>query len=275
LGIRARPLGFSWWAAVRESVMDTTGQYDLLGDGFFESLDWELEERHDALAGTADTIGVFEAKFCKTVLIFERETHPTKVTVKSLDFWDHRMSYGGSPFSIDYDGAKYDEITENPAGPSHVVLSKVSFFSRVAVGNDGTLSKIDWKAARSAILSPPAGGAIRPSPYKGTIHDISRSELDVLGYDKQSQTASYLVSVHFSDCREFVVWDAYSPHSPQPLTSPAELTMRDATLDDDGNGHVHELQLWHGDTYMCGACREWLRGGTCTRFNTDAVRTTV
>jgi hypothetical protein len=182
---------------------------------------------------------------------------------------------GGPPFSIDYDSRKYDEIKEGPAGPSHVVLSKVSFFSRVDVGNDGTrLNKIDWEAARSSILPPPAGGAMRPSPYTGIIHDISRSELDVLGFDKRSQTASYLVSVHFSACREFVVWDADSPHSPQPLTSPAELIVRDATLDKLEAGHG-ELQLWHGNTYICDAYRKALGRCNETFFHIDAARITV
>jgi hypothetical protein len=67
LGIRARPPGFSWWAAVRESVMDTTGQYDFLGESFFDQMKYDLEKkRHGTLAGTAGTIGVFEAKFRET-----------------------------------------------------------------------------------------------------------------------------------------------------------------------------------------------------------------
>jgi hypothetical protein len=96
MGIRTRPPGFSWWAAVRESVMDTTGRDELLGESFFEDLHDKLDERQ-ATAGTAGTIGIFEAKFCETFLVFERETYPTNVTVKSHNFYDRGMSFGGPP----------------------------------------------------------------------------------------------------------------------------------------------------------------------------------
>jgi hypothetical protein len=54
MGIRARPPGFSWWSAVRESVMDTTG---LDCESFFEDLHDEVKELRGTPAGAAGTIG--------------------------------------------------------------------------------------------------------------------------------------------------------------------------------------------------------------------------
>lgn len=269
-----RPLGLTWLDVMKESLRDSSGRqpHEVMDEGFFEEVEESWRERGLPVGATC-SVGVFEGAFLEDFLV-KCDACPAEVSVESRDFYDRGMSYGGPPFGIRYYGCppEYKEmyatawLPEEEAGPglglrlpSRAVLPKVIWLGRLAVGADSQAQTLEWawgNGVESAILQPPASwGQTELSADGGIIRDITREQLDDSGRcsmaDSEEGEFTHAVGVHFAMCATFVVWDSDAAEG--PLLSPAELEVRDGFVDEDScQGGTGALQLWRGNTFICG-----------------------